>query len=106
MFYFEDPRRSVLAALEMVDGVEAAGLPPAHVGVHCGPVVFQQGDYYGQTVNVCARIADFARPREVLVSHDAFESADTAGVEFDEIGPVDLKGVATPVRLYAARRAT
>jgi adenylate cyclase len=106
MFYFEDPRRAVQAALEMVEGVDAAGLPPAHVGVHSGPVVFQQGDYYGQTVNICARIADFARPREVLVSHAAFEAADAAEVEFEEIGPVELKGVAAPLRLYAARRAT
>ena len=68
MFYFRDPGPGVRAALEMVDGLAAAGLPPAHVGLHAGPVLFQQGDYFGQTVNLSARIADYARPGEVLVS--------------------------------------
>jgi adenylate cyclase len=44
MFYFGDPSLSVRAALEMVDGLAAAGLPPAHVGLHTGPVLFQEGD--------------------------------------------------------------
>jgi class 3 adenylate cyclase len=52
MFYFRDPGPAVRAALEMVDGLQAAGLPPAHVGLHAGPVLYQQGDYFGQTVNL------------------------------------------------------
>ena len=55
----------MVAALEMVTGVAEAGLPPAHVGLHSGPLIFQEGDYYGQTVNVAARIAECARPGEV-----------------------------------------
>ncbi len=38
MLYFADAGPAVRAALEMVDGLAAAGLPPAHVGVHTGPV--------------------------------------------------------------------
>jgi class 3 adenylate cyclase len=41
MFYFDDPRQGVRAALEMVARLPAAGLPPAHVGLHAGPVLFQ-----------------------------------------------------------------
>jgi class 3 adenylate cyclase len=69
----------------------------------------QQGDYYGQTVNMAARIAEYARPGEVLVSQTVAEAASaghgTAGVHFAEIGPVELKGVSGAVGLYAARRA-
>jgi adenylate cyclase len=103
MFYFDEPAEGVVAALEMVAGVAQAGLPPAHVGVNCGPVLFQEGDYFGQTVNVAARIADFARPGEVLVSHAVVEATSDDGVAFSEIGPVELKGVSDPVRLHAAR---
>ena len=39
MLFFPDPGRGVVAALEMVEGVVAAGLPPAHVGLHAGPVL-------------------------------------------------------------------
>lgn len=102
MFYFPDPGRGVVAAIEMSAGVTEAGLPPAHVGLHAGPVIFQDGDYYGQTVNLASRIADYARPGEVLVSQEVVAASAGAEVVFREIGPVELKGVADAVRLHAA----
>ena len=105
MVYFRDPGPGVLAALEMVEGVSAAGLPPAHVGLHSGPVLFQEGDYFGQTVNVAARIAEYARPGEVLVTEEVVDAAADSGARFTEIGSVELKGISGPVRLHAAYRA-
>ncbi|MEP6680267.1 MAG: adenylate/guanylate cyclase domain-containing protein, partial [Chloroflexota bacterium] len=93
MFYFKDPGPGVLAALEMVDEVAGAGLPPAHVGLHAGPVLFQEGDYYGQTVNIASRIAEYARPGEVLVSEEVVAASEGTGASFTDIGPVELKGV-------------
>lgn len=104
MLYFSDPGEGVVAALDMVDGVSGAGLPPAHVGLHAGPVLFQEGDYFGTTVNVTARIADYARPGEVLVSQSVVDAAGDAEVSFTELGPVELKGVAGPLTLHAVRR--
>jgi adenylate cyclase len=106
MFHFPDPGPGVVAALDMVDGVAGAGLPPAHVGLHAGPIIFQEGDYYGQTVNVASRIAEYARPGEVLVSRAVVDASGAAGstVAFREIGPVELKGVAGAMDLYAAHR--
>jgi class 3 adenylate cyclase len=104
MFFFDEPANAVDAALEMVTEIAAAGLPPAHVGVHSGEVLFRQGDYFGQTVNVAARIADFARPGEVLVSQEVVDAAPRHPADrFAPIGPVELKGVAGPVRLLVAR---
>jgi adenylate cyclase len=105
MCYFREPGDAVLAAVEMVEVVGRRGLPPAHVGVHAGPVVFQEGDYFGRTVNVAARIAEYARPGEVLVSQEVVDAADAAPVSFVEVGPVELKGVSGVLRLYAARHA-
>ena len=62
MFHFREPTGGVAAALEMVDAIAAAGLPPAHVGLDTGPVVFQGGDYFGRTVNLAARIGSRRRP--------------------------------------------
>ena len=104
MFYFPDPGSGVVAALEMVAAVEAAGMPQAHVGLDAGPVVFQEGDYYGRTVNVAARIGDFARPGEVLVSQAVVDLSAGSEVEFAEVGPVDLKGVSGSMVLHAARQ--
>jgi adenylate cyclase len=104
MFHFKDPGPGVVAALEMAAGVAEAGLPPAHVGLHAGPVIFQEGDYYGQTVNVASRIADYARPGEVLVSQEVVDASGEAEVAFRDIGPVELKGVGGAMHLYAASR--
>ena len=101
MFFFPRPGPGVIAALEMVAGVAEAGLPPAHVGLHAGSVVFQEGDYYGQTVNVASRIAEYARPGEVLVSQEVVDAASGADITFREIGPVELKGVGGAMRLHA-----
>ena len=105
MFFFPNPGPGVVAALEMVAGVVEAGLPPAHVGLHAGPVIFQDGDYYGQTVNVASRIAEYARQGEVLVSQEVVDASGEAKVAFREIGPVELKGVGGAMRLHAASRA-
>ncbi|MGH2393492.1 MAG: adenylate/guanylate cyclase domain-containing protein [Candidatus Limnocylindria bacterium] len=105
MFFFRDPGPGVVAALDMVEGVAGAGLPPAHVGLHAGPVVYQEGDYYGQTVNVASRIAEYARPGEVVVSQAVVEASEGAGASFTEIGPVELKGVGGALQLHSAHRA-
>lgn len=104
MFFFRDPGPGVVAALDMVEGVAGAGLPPAHVGLHAGPVVYQEGDYYGQTVNVASRIAEYARPGEVVVSQAVVDASEGASASFTEIGPVELKGVAGAMNLHAAHR--
>ncbi|HVD13037.1 MAG TPA: adenylate/guanylate cyclase domain-containing protein [Actinomycetota bacterium] len=104
MFYFREPGAAVLAAVEMVEVVGSHDLPPAHVGIHAGPVVVQDGDYFGRTVNLAARIAEYARPGEVLVSQEVVDAADGGPVVFTEIGPVELKGVSGTLRLHTARR--
>ncbi|MGH2634710.1 MAG: hypothetical protein ACRDHU_00950 [Actinomycetota bacterium] len=46
------------------------GLPPAHSGIAVGPVIFQDGDDYGRTVNLAARLAGLAglaNPGQTLV---------------------------------------
>ena len=105
MFYFVDPGPGVRAALEMVDGLAAAGLPPAHVGLDAGSVLFQEGDYFGQTVNLSSRIADYARQGEVLVSQAVADASQEKGLAFGDIGPVELKGVSGTVHLLRAHLA-
>ncbi len=104
MFYSAEPGPGVRAALEMVDELAAAELPPAHVGVHAGPVIYQEGDYYGQTVNLTARIADYARSGEVLVTQAVADASHEEGIAFEDIGSVELKGVTGAPHLLRAHR--
>ncbi|MGZ8580510.1 MAG: adenylate/guanylate cyclase domain-containing protein [Actinomycetota bacterium] len=101
-FHFRDPRDAVLASLEIVQSVGPRGLPPAHIGVNAGPVIYDEGDYFGRTVNIAARIASEAGPEEVLVGEAVVTAGSAEGVTFEERGTADLKGIANPVPLYRA----
>jgi adenylate cyclase len=106
MFHFPAPAQGVRCGLELVDRIPKVGLPQARVGLHSGPVVFQDGDYFGRTVNIAARITDYARPGEVLVSDQVVADADPLeGVRFAPVGPVSLKGLSAPITLYTAVHA-
>jgi adenylate cyclase len=102
MFHFRDPARAVEAGLDMVEQSPAIGLPPAHIGIHAGPVIFQDGDVYGRTVNIASRLASVAQAGEVVVSEEVVRRAD--GFTFHEMRPVTLKGLAAPMHLFRAAR--
>jgi adenylate cyclase len=102
MFHFRDPARSVDAGLDMVEQAPAIGLPPAHIGIHAGPVIFQDGDVYGRTVNIASRLASVAQAGEVVVSQEVAQRAD--GFSYQDMGPVNLKGVTFPMQLFRAAR--
>ncbi len=104
MFHFPDPGQAVDCSLDLVEKAPAAGMPPAHVGVNAGPVIFRDGDYFGRTVNIASRIAGRAGPGEVLVSAQTVSAVAVDGIRFEGIGAVELKGLAKPVELYRASR--
>ena len=89
------------------EAVSAVG-PPLWVrmGVHCGRALMKGADLIGHDVNVAARILDVAGPGEVLASEQARVDGEgrLPGVMFDELGPVVMKGIPTPVRLWRATR--
>jgi adenylate cyclase len=105
MFHFTDPGSAIVSGLDILEQTERSISVPARMGINAGAVIAQEGDYFGRTVNIASRIADYARPREVLVSEDAKQSAGAAEVEFELVGDVPLKGVSRAVRLHRATRA-
>jgi adenylate cyclase len=104
MFYFREPGPAVVAGLDLVERGPAVDLPPAHVGIHTGPVISQDGDVYGRTVNLAARIASYAQAGQVVVSEETAQRSGDRRVWFDPLGAVELKGVAKPLPLYLAYR--
>jgi adenylate cyclase len=104
MFYFREPGTAVVAGLDLVERGAAVDLPPVHVGIHTSPVISQDGDVYGKTVNLAARIASYAQAGQVVVSQDTAQRSGDRQVWFDPLGAVELKGVAKPMPLYRAYR--
>jgi len=103
-FHFRDPGDAVRGSLDIVDEVRPRGLPPAHIGVNAGPMIYDEGDYFGRTVNIAARIASQAAADQVFVGEDVVRAVEPAGFRVLEVGPAELKGIAEPVRLYQAVR--
>jgi adenylate cyclase len=105
MFHFKDPTAAVLAGLDMAESAEGADLPPMHIGIHSGPVIFQDGDVYGRTVNLASRIASYATAGQVLASEETVQRTAADSVRFQSLGAVALKGLDRPVGLSRAMRA-
>jgi adenylate cyclase len=74
------------------------------VGIHTGPVISQDGDVYGKTVNLAARIASYAQAGQVIVSEETAPRSDHHELRFQPLGPIGLRGVAKPLPLYQAFR--
>jgi adenylate cyclase len=104
LLHFRDPDDAVRASLELVESVRPRRLPPAHVGVNAGPMIYDEGDYFGRTVNIAARIASQASADQVFVGEGAQRVVTSDGFRLSEVGRFELKGIADPVMLYEARR--
>lgn len=104
-FHFRDPDDAVRASLDIVEGVASRDLPPAHIGVNAGPMIYDEGDYFGRTVNIAARIAAQARAGQVFVGEDAHGAVAQSGYRLSPVGNFELKGIARPVMIYEALRA-
>jgi adenylate cyclase len=109
LLYFPDPAEAVQTGLELQRRFEAAseatGMPLwIRVGMHAGAVRERGRDLVGHDVNVAARIVDVAGAGEVLVSDAVRREAQPRcpTVEFVELGPVVMKGIPDPIRLWRA----
>jgi adenylate cyclase len=77
------------------------------IGINVGDIIIDDGDIFGDGVNVAARVENECEPGGVCLSGNAFEQVrGKTGFSFDDLGEKSLKNIDRPVRLYAARRAT
>lgn len=97
---FDGPARAVRAAVDAREAVRPLGLE-IRAGVHTGEVEVVGGDVAGIAVHTGARVAALAAPSEVLVSSTVKDLVAGSGIEFEERGEHELKGVPGTWRLYA-----
>jgi len=92
-----------------------ANMPPDNrielrIGINMGDIVVEDGDIFGDGVNVAARLEGLAEPGGICVAARVQEDAlGKLDLVFDDIGEQQLKNIARPVRVYrvitSARRA-
>jgi class 3 adenylate cyclase len=99
---FDQPAQGVRCARAVTEAVRGLGIE-VRAGLHVGQVELRGRQVGGVAVHVGARIGTQAGPGEVLVSGTLRELVPGAGIEFEDRGWRDLKGVAEPQRLYAVK---
>jgi adenylate cyclase len=75
--------------------------PEPRGGLHHGPVVARDGDYFGATVNLAARVASRARSGQALATADVASAARDAGLDTFELGAQQLRNIRQPIELWA-----
>jgi class 3 adenylate cyclase len=104
LLVFAEACAAVACALEVERrSVAEAQFPAVRSGIHCGQVLYREGDYLGTSVNVAARLAAEATRHQVIVTAVVRqEAAGLAEVEFLPLGPRRLRGLAEEVELFSA----
>ncbi len=93
---------AIVSVRDLMATIAAAGLPLAHAGIAAGPLVVRDGDVYGHTVNLAARIASHAGAGELLVAADGVDEPTADRLELESVESAILKGITDPVRLLRA----
>lgn len=97
---FDGPARAIRCACSIRDAVRALGVE-VRAGLHTGECERVDGKFGGIAVHIGARVANHARPGEVLVSSTVKDLVAGSGIAFDERGEVELKGVPGRWGLYS-----
>ena len=97
---FDGPQRAIRCAMSIRDAVQALVIQ-VRAGLHTGECEVRGDDIGGIGVHIGARVSALAGPNEVLVSSTLRDLVIGSGLEFEERGAHELKGVPGEWRLFA-----
>jgi class 3 adenylate cyclase len=97
---FDGPQRAIRCAMAIRDAVQVLGIE-VRAGLHTGECEVRGDDIGGIGVHIGARVSGLAGPNEVLVSSTLRDLVIGSGIEFEDRGTHDLKGVPGEWRLFA-----
>ncbi|MEA2401089.1 MAG: hypothetical protein QOK00_1492 [Thermoleophilaceae bacterium] len=97
---FDGPARAIRCASDMAGAVASIGLQ-VRAGLHTGELEVMDGDLGGMAVHIAARVLDRAEPSEVLVSSTVKDLVVGSGIDFQERGAHELRGVPGEWQLFS-----
>ena len=97
---FDGPQRAIRCAMSIRDAVQALGIQ-VRAGLHTGECEVRGDDIGGIAVHIGARVSALAGPNDVLVSSTLRDLVIGSGLEFDDRGAHQLKGVPGDWHLFA-----
>ena len=105
---FASAQDAIRAAIAIQRALAAANarepaMPPmnARIGINVGDVLFEQGDVFGDGVNVAARLESAAPAGGICVSGRVIDEVRRVGIPFEDHGEIELKNIAAPIRVYS-----
>ncbi|MBT8221199.1 MAG: tetratricopeptide repeat protein [Bacteroidia bacterium] len=97
---FDNATSAVICAAAIQEESKKKGIN-LRIGIHQGEVVFQEGDVFGDGVNIASRIESIANPGQILVSEDVLHSIQNKkGIFYEFYNEVQLKNVAGKRKVY------
>ena len=97
---FDGPQRAIRCAMAIRDAVQALGIE-VRAGLHTGECEVRGDDIGGIAVHIGARVSALAGPNDVLVSSTLRDLVIGSGLEFEDRGAHELKGVPGEWHLFA-----
>jgi class 3 adenylate cyclase len=97
---FDGPTRAIESARAIIAAAPSLGIE-VRAGLHSGEVELRGDDLGGMAVHIGARVSARAEPSEVLVSRTLKDLVVGSGIEFEDRGAAELKGVPGEWQLYA-----
>jgi class 3 adenylate cyclase len=101
---FDGPARAIRCACAVAESVRELGID-VRAGLHTGECELVDGKVAGIAVHTGARVASQAQPGEVLVSSTVKDLVAGSGIEFQDRGLAELKGIPGQWRLFAVDRS-
>jgi pimeloyl-ACP methyl ester carboxylesterase len=98
---FDAPARAIRCALAITSGVQPLELE-VRAGLHTGEIHIVEGDVEGISVHIASRVADLAPPSEVVMSRTVKDLIAGSGIELEDYGTYELKGVPDEWQLFRA----
>jgi class 3 adenylate cyclase/pimeloyl-ACP methyl ester carboxylesterase len=97
---FDGPQRAIRCAMAIRDAVQSLGIE-VRAGLHTGECEVRGDDIGGIGVHIGARVSALAGPNDVLVSSTLRDLVIGSGLEFEDRGAHQLKGVPGDWRLFS-----
>ena len=104
MASFSTVSDAVTAAVKIMEACNSANEFQLRIGIHLGEVVFEDGDVFGDGVNIAARIQALAKPGSIYISEAVHHNvSNKKEIQTRFIKEETLKNVKEPVKIYEVR---
>ena len=95
MLAYDNPTDAVTAGANVISAVRSPGVPRVHASVHYGVAIAREGDYFGASVNLAARLLALGGRDELLATEPVVQATSDT-FDWETLGDHAIRGMVTP----------